>query len=216
MLKPLTLVAIMMATTAPMAHAQDSDDNGDRYESVDRGDERGDPPMRDMRRGDRWAMDREERADDRGPADRDDDRDRGKDEDRKMDRDRAEMRDRDRDRGPRWDRDDRGPRLHGRGGPDWRRGPPPPPPRAGFEINLGEGKTVRVECGDEAFARCIDAAKPVLDSARDMVREGPVAANGADRPVTRVPPPPADLVTPPDGGPDAPPPAGDTPPAPAN
>ncbi|MBB3935775.1 hypothetical protein [Aureimonas phyllosphaerae] len=210
MLKPLTLVAVLMATTAPLAHAQEMDDYGDRLERVDRGDDRGDLPMRDVRRGDRWAMDREDRADDRGPGDRDRDEDRDRDrkkdddKDKGRDRDRAEMRDRE-DRGPR-DRDDRGSRMRGPDGPEGRRGPPPPPPpRAGFEISLGGGQTIRVDCGDEPFASCIEAAKPIIDSARDMARGGP-AAGGPEAPVTQVPPPPADLVTPP---------AGETPPPPA-
>ena len=46
MLKPLTLVAVLMATTAPLAHAQDADDYGDRFERVERGGDRDDPPMR--------------------------------------------------------------------------------------------------------------------------------------------------------------------------
>ncbi|WP_279482106.1 hypothetical protein [Aureimonas sp. SK2] len=224
MLKPLTLVAVLMATTAPMAHAQDSDDYGDRLERVERGDDRGDPPMRDVRRGDRWAMDRYDRDEDRGSRDwdrdrdddrdrKDDDRDRKKDEDRERDkdRDRAEMRDRD-DRGPRDRDDDRGPRRGGPEGREGRRGPPPPPPpRAGFEINLGPGQTIRVDCGDEAFARCIEAAKPIIDAARDMRPGGPAAAGGPEAQVRQVPPPPADLVAPPAG--DAPPPP---PQAPAN
>ncbi|WP_182085501.1 hypothetical protein [Aureimonas sp. ME7] len=193
MLRPLTLAAVLLAAAAPMAHAQDSyDDNGgDRYErqaeTDGANDDRPPPPERDVRRGDRWAQ---ERYDDRGP------RDEARADERKPDRDREARRD-----------DDRGPRPGGwrRGGPGLHRGPPPPPPpRAGFEIRLGPGQSIRVDCGDEDIAQCVDAAKPIIDAARDLAR---------GEPGRQVPPPPADLVKPADA---PPPPAGDAPPPPAN
>ncbi|WP_062212547.1 hypothetical protein [Aureimonas sp. AU12] len=206
MLRQLSLAAILLATAAPLAHAQDANDyDGDRYERpADRedgppprpemrerkDDDRGDENrMRDVRHGDRWARsDADERPDPR------------KD-------------DRDRDRGDR-------PGPRGPHGPEGRRGPPPPPPKAGFEIRLGEGRAIRVDCGDEMIADCVDASQPILDAVAKMVGPAGLAGEG-----DRVPPPPRSLVdgaTPPApaAGADAPtpPPAagGTTPPAPAN
>lgn len=209
MLKPLTLAAVLLAATAPLAYAQeDGPDRGDRYERSARSDddmppyrERADEDRsRDMRHGDRWA--RMNYEDD----DRDDDRDRDRDRDReeRKDRDHEDRKDKDKDRDKdkdkKRDRDrDRedGPRAERRG-PDGHRGPPPPP-RAGFEINMGPGQTLRVTCGDESLSDCMEAAKPILDA---------FAAKAGDA-ETRVPPPPPSLVT--GDTPPPPPPAGATP-----
>ena len=226
MLKPLTLAAVLLAAASPLAHAQedglDREDRGGRYERDSRPDDDLPPyrdrsdvdRSRDMRHGDRWAgtNDSEDEAGDRDGdremrdlyRDRDDkDRDhKGKDKDKdreKRDRDR----DRDRDKGPRGER----------GGPDGRHGPPMPA-RAGFEINMGPGQTLRVTCGDEDLADCMAAAKPVLDAFSRKVEDAG----------TRVPPPPPSLVN--GDAPPPPPPTGDRPapegatppppPAPAN
>jgi hypothetical protein len=195
MLKPLTLTAVLLAAVAPMAHAQeDGPDRGDRYERADddmppyreRADRRDEDRSRDMRHGDRWAR----------MSDEDGDRDEARDRDR--DRPRPERDKHDRDRGPRAERR----------GPDGHRGPmPPPPPRAGFEIDMGPGQTLRVTCGEESLSDCMEAAKPILDAFAEK------AGNAA----SRVPPPPASLVngdtppTPPAGGPAT---GGATPPTP--
>ncbi|WP_062112060.1 hypothetical protein [Aureimonas sp. AU40] len=202
MLKPLTLAAVLLAAVAPMAHAQeDGPDRGDRYERDarpdddmppyrERADRAGEDSSRDMRHGDRWARMSDE------DGDRDADRDRDRHERDK--REKREKRDRDRDEGPRAERR----------GPDGHRGPPPPP-RAGFEINMGPGQTLRVTCGDESLSDCMEAAKPILDAFADK----------AGAAASRVPPPPSNLVNgdtptppaPPAGGPAA---GGTTPPTP--
>ncbi len=41
-------------------------------------------------------------------------------------------------------------------------GPPPPPPK-GFELNYGRGVSLKVNCGDEAMALCLEALGPVLE-----------------------------------------------------
>ena len=219
MLKPLTLAAVLLAAASPLAHAQedgpDREDRGGRYERDARPDEDMPPyrdrsdvdRSRDVRHGDRWARgnDDEDEAGDgeRGGEMRDLYRDRDRDDrddkDRKYkdkDKDRAK-RDRDREKGPRGER-------HGKEG---RHGPPPP--RAGFEIHMGPGQTLRVTCGDEDLADCIAAAKPVLDAFTQKASDAG----------TRVPPPPPSLVngdTPPPPPPagDRPAPAGATPPPP--
>ena len=192
MLKPLTLAAVLLAAAAPMAHAQeDGPDRGDRYERDMRSDDDMPPyrqradedRSRDMRHGDRWARMNYEDDDRDGDRDKDRDREERKDKDRKRDRDH------DRDRGPKGERR----------GPDGHRGPPPPPaPRAGFEIDMGPGQTLRVTCGDESLADCMEAAKPILDAFAQKAGDA-----GA-----RVPPPPQNLVN----G-DAPPPPAATSPA---
>jgi len=182
MLKHLSLAAILLASAAPMAaHAQDSGDyDTDRYERpADREDG---PPPRPERRAERDddSRMRDMRHGDRWARNSDEDRD-----------------------GPRRPDMDRGDRPGPRGphGPEGRRGPPPPP-KAGFEIRLGEGRAIRVDCGDERIADCVDAAQPVLDAMARL----PGMESG-----DRVPPPPRSLV---DGDTPPPPPAGEaTPPA---
>ena len=164
MFRKLTLVAALLATSAPLAHAQDGPrDREDRYEQSDR-DDSDRPPMReradrddddrsrDVRHGDRWAR-----------SDYDDDDREDRDDDRK-------------DRKP--PREARGPH-HGPGG---HRGPPPP--RTGFMIEMGPGQSLHVQCGDESLSDCVEAAQPILDR---FAQSGSVAGD-------RIPPPPEALV----------------------
>jgi hypothetical protein len=41
--------------------------------------------------------------------------------------------------------------------------PPPPPPAKGFELRMGPGQSLKVNCGDEPIKACINAAKPLLN-----------------------------------------------------
>jgi hypothetical protein len=197
MLKHLTLAALLATSVVPLAHAQERDDE------------------------DSYRMERPDRD-----RDRDRDKDRDRDRDRDRDEDRADRRDdrpepspRDMRYGDRWARADEpgprpggprdmmdmGPRGMGPRGDGPRRGPPPAPPMpmAGFSIDLGEGRSLDVRCGDEPIADCIEAAQPIISAMR-----GETAG-------TEVPPPPRSLVTPPESGATPPPPpTGDAAPTP--
>jgi hypothetical protein len=45
--------------------------------------------------------------------------------------------------------------------------------QAGFEIRMGEGRSLRVRCGGEPIRACIEAAEPVID----RITEAPGAAS---------------------------------------
>jgi hypothetical protein len=38
----------------------------------------------------------------------------------------------------------------------------------GFELRMGEGRRLRVSCGDEAIQACVDAVRPLIDSLSGM------------------------------------------------
>lgn len=56
-------------------------------------------------------------------------------------------------------------------------GPPPPPPRpndnAGFDVRLGRGAGLRVDCGKDPIKACVDAAMPLIDKAAAMMAQMP-------------------------------------------
>lgn len=77
---------------------------------------------------------------------------------------------------------------------------PPPAPPKGIELDLGEGRGLRVTCGDAPFETCMAAAHPVLRELVGLLGGGPVPPRGPD-----ALPPPRDAM---------PAPGGEAPPAP--
>ncbi len=72
---------------------------------------------------------------------------------------------------------------HGKGmmrGKMGRAGPPPPP--VGYDFRMGKGLGLRVTCGNEPIAKCVEATKPLIDKLGAMMPSGPDAPP---------PPPPA-------------------------
>lgn len=53
---------------------------------------------------------------------------------------------------------------------------PPPPPAGlqgkGFDLQLGHGKSLRVQCGDEQLKSCIQSAQPLLQRLRGAQQQG--------------------------------------------
>lgn len=54
----------------------------------------------------------------------------------------------------------------GRGGPHHRAA-------GSFELRIGEGRSLRVRCGDEPIQACIDAAVPLIDRMSGMTPHSP-------------------------------------------
>lgn len=61
----------------------------------------------------------------------------------------------------------------GRGGPHHRAA-------GSFELRMGEGRSLRVRCGDEPIQACIDAATPLIDRLSGMTPLPGEGSSGAD------------------------------------
>lgn len=61
----------------------------------------------------------------------------------------------------------------GRGGPHHRAA-------GSLELCMGEGRSLRVRCGDESIQACIDAAAPLIDRMTGMTPPSPGGGTAAD------------------------------------
>ncbi|RFC64191.1 hypothetical protein DYI37_07525 [Fulvimarina endophytica] len=50
---------------------------------------------------------------------------------------------------------------------------PPPPPRAGFDIRMGKDMGMRVDCGDQPMAECVEPLRPYIDRVLEMEPAAP-------------------------------------------
>ncbi|WP_423821167.1 hypothetical protein V5738_12605 [Salinisphaera sp. SPP-AMP-43] len=63
--------------------------------------------------------------------------------------------------------------------PNAERPPPPPPGGAdkGFQLDLGHGRGLRVQCGNESLQDCIKSAQPLIEKLRQAPGKGMAGAH---------------------------------------
>ena len=52
---------------------------------------------------------------------------------------------------------------------------PPPPSGKSFDLRLGTNRGLRVDCGDETLADCVEAANPLLERLENLEQRSPPA-----------------------------------------